>query len=138
LRAASLAQVLTYNLNTDKPTLFPILRLHPSPLQDRVRTRNPDPLRRRRTPQTQHAFLAKMLPRRLQRITDGEEYRTTHEQRRLADTARSLNSAQVLPCHVFEQRDIEHLGNVAETGDLVSAGTFGEDTALLLWSAKVP
>ena len=105
-------------LNTNEKALLPFLRHHMRPPNNRIRTTNPDPLHRRRTPQTQHLLNTPLLPRRLQRIPDGEEDARSHEQGRLAHPARTLDGAQVLPVDVFQQADVEFLGYVAETGDL--------------------
>jgi hypothetical protein len=40
-----------------------------------------------------------------------------------------LDRPQVLPLHVLEHADVEHLGDVPEAGDLVRAGPLGEDLA---------
>ena len=72
------------HLYTDEEALLPLLWLHPRPLQDRIRAGNADPLRGGRTLQVQHVRLSELLSCGLQRITDGEEDGTTHEEWRFA------------------------------------------------------
>jgi hypothetical protein len=66
-------------LNTDKPTLLPLLRRDPRPLENRIRTTHPNPLRRRRTRKMQHARLAKLRARSLERVANSEKDAAAHE-----------------------------------------------------------
>jgi hypothetical protein len=73
-----------YTLNTHEETLLALFWLHPRPLDNRIRTTDPDPLWRRGTLQMQHRRLAKLRSRSLERIADGEEDTAAHEEGRFA------------------------------------------------------
>lgn len=97
----------TQILNANKKALLPLLRLHLTPPHNRIRTRQPNPLHRRRTPQTQHLLRPlsplKHPPLRLERIPNSKKHRTAQKQRRLAYAATALNRAEILPFDVFEE-----------------------------------
>ncbi len=74
-------------------------------------------------------MLPPLLPCSFERVADGEENSRAHEERGLPDPARALDRAQVLPLHVFEEGDVELLGDVAEAGDFVCSRPFGKQGA---------
>src|SRR3954468_15824117 len=119
----------SYNLNSNKETLLPLLWLNPSALNNRISTTNPDPLRSSRTFQMKHISNIPLLTRSLQRITYSEEDRTTHKQWRFTDTTRALDRTQIFPLNILEQTDIEDLRDITETGYLVVTRASGEDLA---------
>ena len=67
-------------LDTDKETLLAPPRLHPSALQDRIRARDPDALRRRGALQAEQARFAKLGSSRFEGVADGEEHAAAHEE----------------------------------------------------------
>ena len=115
--------------NRNKKTLLPLPRLHQRPLHNRIRTTNPDPLRRSRTLQTQHIPDTVLAPGRPQRVADGEEDAAAHEERGFADAAGALDGAEVVPLDALEQAHVEDLGDVAEAGDLVGSRPAREELA---------
>lgn len=95
VRSADIYQIVTFVLlvvwgssflNANEEALLPFLRLHMRSLDNRIRAANPDPLHRRRTPQTQNILDIPFLPRRLQCVADSEEDRRAHKQWRLTHT----------------------------------------------------
>ena len=109
-----------------KEALFTLPWRHIRPLHDRIRTARSNSLHSSWCPKTQDLLFTPLLPRRLERISDRKEDCRTHEQRRLAHTARALDRAQVLPLHVLEQAHVELLRNVPEARDLVRAWALSE------------
>lgn len=118
-----------YALNTDKEALLPLPRHHQTPLQYRILTTNSNPFRCSGTPQFQNIITSPFLSRSCQGVANGEEYCTSHKQWRFSYTTRSLYCSEVFPFDVFEEGDVEFLGDVAEPGDFVGAGTTCEELA---------
>ena len=71
-------------LDTNKEALLPLLRFHPSTLQNGVGTTNPYPLDRRRRCKRQKRCFAKLCARSFQRVANGEEDSAAHEERGFA------------------------------------------------------
>src|SRR5437868_1764850 len=88
-------------LDGHEEALLAVPRFHFRPLENGVGAIDPDPLDRGRGGEAQHFMLAKLLPRRLEGISDGEEHGRPHKQWGLADSAAPLNRSEILPLHIF-------------------------------------
>lgn len=122
-----MSDILECHLDSHEETLLALLRQNPGSFDDWISTADSNAFWRRWTLQTQDICDAPLPPGSFERIADSKEDGATHEERGFANTARTLDRSKILPLDIFEQADVEDLGNIPETRNFVVPWSLGED-----------